>query len=377
MPGPEVVVIGGGMIGAAVTYRLVERGLRPTLVDAGEPGRGTSASSFAWLNSASKEPRPYHDLNVAGMAEHAALAREFPAAPWYHPSGGLRWATTEAGHEELRRHAAHLHAWDYPVESLDPAQVTRELEPGLALDPVAVREVWFTPGEGWVDAPILIAALLDAARQRGGAIRAHTTVTGIESTGGRVAGVHLTGGASLAADAVVVAAGPRSAEVAALAGVELPVERVPGLLAVSAPVTPPLRHVCHAPDVAFRPDPSGGLVLGHAETLDRTITADTPLEPPPPACAELLARAAPYVPAVARAGLAPRGAARIGVRPIPADGVSIAGQVPARPGLYVAVTHSGVTLGPLLGRLVAEELATGRPPAQLAPFRPDRFSGLR
>ena len=61
MPGPEIVVIGGGMLGAAVTYRLAERGLRTTLVDAGEPGRGTSASSFAWLNSASKEPRPYHD----------------------------------------------------------------------------------------------------------------------------------------------------------------------------------------------------------------------------------------------------------------------------------------------------------------------------
>ena len=56
MTGSEVVVIGGGMVGAAVAYRLTERGVRPTLVDAGEPGRGTSASSFAWLNSASKEP---------------------------------------------------------------------------------------------------------------------------------------------------------------------------------------------------------------------------------------------------------------------------------------------------------------------------------
>ena len=374
MMGSEVVVIGGGMVGAAVAYRLAERGVRPTLVDAGEPGRGTSASSFAWLNSASKEPRPYHDLNVAGMAEHAALAREFPAAPWYHPSGGLRWATTAAGHDELRRHAARLRAWDYPVESLDLARVTRELEPGLALDPAAVEEVWYTPAEGWVDAPTLIAALLDAARRRGGAIRTHAAVTGIELTGGQVAGVQVTDGARLAADAVVIAAGPRSGDVAALAGVELPVERVPGLLAISAPVMPPLRHVCHAPDVAFRPDPSGGLVMGHAESLDQTITADTPLEPPPPACEELLARTAPFFPAVTRAGLAPRGAARIGVRPIPADGVSIAGQVPSVSGLYVAVTHSGVTLGPLLGRLVADELATGQPPPQLAPFRPDRFA---
>jgi glycine/D-amino acid oxidase-like deaminating enzyme len=111
--------------------------------------------------------------------------------------------------------------------------------------------------------------------------------------------------------------------------------------------------------------------MGHAETLDRTIDADTPLVPPPPACAELLARTARWWPAAARAGLA---AARIGVRPVPADGVSIAGPAPGFAGLYVAVTHSGVTLGPLLGRLVAEELASGEPPELLTPFRPARFA---
>lgn len=79
--GAEVVVIGGGIVGTATAYRLAEGGARVTLVDAGELGRGTSASSFAWLNSAHKRPRAYHDLNVAGMAEHAALGREFGAAP--------------------------------------------------------------------------------------------------------------------------------------------------------------------------------------------------------------------------------------------------------------------------------------------------------
>ncbi len=54
--------------------------------------------------------------------------------------------------------------------------------------------------------------------------------------------------------------------------------------------------------------------------------------------------------------------------------MTIAGPLPGFANLHVAVTHSGVTLGPLLGRLLAEELLGGAPAAQLAPFRPDRFA---
>jgi glycine/D-amino acid oxidase-like deaminating enzyme len=58
---------------------------------------------------------------------------------------------------------------------------------------------------------------------------------------------------------------------------------------------------------------------------------------------------------------------------MPADGQSIVGHLPAAPGLYVAVTHSGVTLATHLSRLIATEVTTGTPAAELAPYRPDRF----
>lgn len=367
----EVIVIGAGVVGAAVTYRLAQGGARVTLVDAGEPGRGTSASSFAWLNSHNKEPRHYHDLNVAGIAEHLALAGEFADAPWLHLDGGLTWATTTESDDALRIHAADLRAWDYPIESVPTERAMRELEPGLRLDPRVVPEVWRTSGEGWADVPLLIHHLLDKARERGVTVRPHAAVTAIEHQRGQVLGVRLADGARLAADAVVNCAGPRADDVAALAGVALPLTREPGLLAVSRAVTPPLRHVCRTATITFRPDPSGGLVLAHADDLDRTIDAGTPTDPLPPACAELLDRAARFYPDLTRAGLA---TARIGVRPIPIDGVTIAGQLPGFTNFYVAVTHSGVTLGALLGRLIAEEIRTGEPPAQLAPFRPERFA---
>ncbi len=156
------------------------------------------------------------------------------------------------------------------------------------------------------------------------------------------------------------------------AAAAVPVGREPGLLAVTEPVASRPRHVCHTPTITFRPDPAGGLVLAHAADLDRTIAADTPADPPPPACGELLARATAFRPDLAEGRII---AARIGVRPMPADGLTIAGPLPGFANFHVAVTHSGVTLGPLLGRLVAGEVCTGRPAAELAPFRPDRFVG--
>ncbi len=90
MKGADVLVIGAGCVGANVAYRLAERGATVTVLDAGSPGDGTSGASFAWTNSFSKTPRDYHDLNVAGMEEHAALSKELGGG-WLHQDGALAW----------------------------------------------------------------------------------------------------------------------------------------------------------------------------------------------------------------------------------------------------------------------------------------------
>ncbi|MEB3963121.1 FAD-dependent oxidoreductase, partial [Streptomyces kunmingensis] len=84
---------------------------------------------------------------------------------------------------------------------------------------------------------------------------------------------------------------------------------------------------------------------------------------------ELHRRAGAVLPGLARARIED---ARIGVRPIPSDGLPLVGEVPGAPGLYHLVSHSAVTLAPVLGRLAARELTTGRSAAELAPYRPDR-----
>jgi glycine/D-amino acid oxidase-like deaminating enzyme len=359
----QIVVIGAGMVGSNVTYRLAEAGAQVTVLDAGRPGGGTSRASFAWLNAHNKTPREYFELNLASMREHARLGDELGGAPWLSFTGGLAWAGDEAGRAALRANADRLNSWDYPVELLTAAQA-RGLEPDLDLGPD--DEVIFAPGEGWVANLPLIHTLLERAGALGASVRPYTRVVEIVRSGARAEGVVLESGERLTADVVVDCAGPWSDEVAAAAGMELPLNRQPGLLAYSPPVATCLTRVCHAPGVHFRPDGGGRIVMGQ-DWHEDNLTPDSPNALPPRA---ILDRAARWLPALAGVDVE---ASRIGVRPMPKDGLPMLGFLPGLDGFYTVVSHSGVTLGPLWGRLVAAEVYLGKPDPRLEPFRPTRF----
>jgi glycine/D-amino acid oxidase-like deaminating enzyme len=83
----------------------------------------------------------------------------------------------------------------------------------------------------------------------------------------------------------------------------------------------------------------------------------------------LLAAAASFLPGLAAARVEQL---HLCLRPVPADGYPAVGPAPACPDVYAAVTHSGVTLGPLLGRLISQELLDGAPTELLEPYRPTR-----
>ncbi|MBD0356042.1 MAG: FAD-binding oxidoreductase [Rubrobacter sp.] len=86
---------------------------------------------------------------------------------------------------------------------------------------------------------------------------------------------------------------------------------------------------------------------------------------------ELLERARRVVPTLEGAKVED---VRVGVRPMPEDGLPCVGAVSELPGYYEAVTHSGVTLGPLLGRLLAREILGGEVDSLISLFRPARFA---
>ncbi len=362
MKGADVLVIGAGCVGANVAYRLAERGATVTVLDAGSPGDGTSGASFAWTNSFSKTPRDYHDLNVAGMEEHAALSKELGGG-WLHQDGALAWEETPAGLARLDQAVERLAGWGYPVERISPGHA-RELEPDLRIGDAVPHVVW-TPGEGYVEAVPFVAALLAEAAHRGARILPGRRVTGVIRSGTRVQGVSVEGGDRLSAGVVVDCAGAATDEIARLAGVILPIGRVPGRLIYTAPVATTLRRPIHAPGCHFRPDGGGRIVLAEGE--HDQVWAEA-AEPWPPE--RSLARVAAHLPALAGARVE---ATRIGVRPMPRDERPMVGAIPGLDGFYVVASHSGVTLGPLWGRVATAEILDGAMDARLTPYRPARF----
>jgi glycine/D-amino acid oxidase-like deaminating enzyme len=361
----EIVIVGAGSVGANIAFRLAQRGARVTVLDAGAPGAGTSGSSFAWLNAFRKTPRVYYDLNFASMAEHAALAEELlhltGRSGWHHRPGGLHWQEMPAEQAELRQTAERLESWGYPIELISP-EAARELEPDLLIGP-SVQEVVHTPIEGYVEMVLLIGALLEGARKHGAVIRGGTRVTRLLREGDRVTGVETESGERIGADVVVDCAGPAADEVIRLAGAEMPFGTVPGRLVYTRPVATTLRRPIHGPTGHFRPDGAGRIVLsdGNHDATYREEFGQTP--------EESLALVSQMLRPLAGARVE---AIRVGIRPMPKDEKPMVGTVPGLDGFYVAVSHSGVTLGPLWGRIVTAELLDGQPDARLETFRPAR-----
>jgi glycine/D-amino acid oxidase-like deaminating enzyme len=141
---------------------------------------------------------------------------------------------------------------------------------------------------------------------------------------------------------------------------------VVGLLVSTNPVRTRLDRVVFADGLMTRPE-GGGRLLLHSDAIDARVRHDTTTDPVPVEADELLdlARAR-----LRHAETAWVESVRVGIRALPRDRKPVVG--PVRDGLYVVVTHSGITLAPALGELVAGELLDGQPAGALAGFRPRR-----
>ena len=389
----DAIVVGAGIVGAGAAYALARAGCEVALLDGGSdgPGRGgtgcTSRASFAWINATAKTDREdYHRLNAAGAGHYRTLAREFGERRLgLHPTGMIAWANRGDGarRRALREQVARLRQWEWPVTPLGEDDL-RALEPHVAFEDGA--EGFLAYGDAWLDAPRAIDFLCERVRIAGGTVldgEAGWVAGLLRAEGGAVRGVRTGAGAHLAAPVVVAALGPDTERTlrAWLGPREIGnrpfVGRRPGIL-VDIPDTGPfrlVRHVLYTGDNAFhmRPGPDGSLRIGSED-------ADPASETPDDTDARVLAlldRARALLPRLeSDAGvesMARECAVSIGVRPVPADDRTIAGPVAGVAGLYVLATHSGVTLGPWLGRLAADEITSGTMPEELAPFRFDRF----
>ena len=374
----DVVIVGAGIVGCSTAYELAVRGVSVTLVDRGEVSGETTGLGEGNALCADKEAGPELELSVAGLklfdeleelcGESARIRRK--GALIVHPDEET-WASEPARLERLR--AAGVRA-----ELLTPEEV-RATEPRLTGE---IHGALYAPNDLQCDPRAIARWLADHATRLGASIRTHTEVAAIDP--GR--GVRLADGSALAADAVVLAAGPWSAPLAASAGLHLPVEPRKGQLTrMRLPRPDPefLRHkIVDGSYLASVGDTDPGLQVSTVveTTWDGHVIVGSTRE----RCGfdpsvdhglarTVLERAARLVPELA--GLTAN-STWVGFRPWLADGLPAIGRSEDADGLWVGTGHegAGVLLGPVTGRVLAQEIAGESVAIELSPFDPDRLS---
>ena len=360
----RVVVVGSGVVGSSIAYHLARRGAEVTVCEKEAPASGATSRSFAWINaSAGKGPYHYHRLNRLSALAYRHLEAEVGGEFQVQWSGSLEWAEEVDDARTLRRNVARQQAWGYPIHLISDDDF-KALEPGLEPGGPVLAAAW-TREEGSIDPERATWALVEAARREGVRIEYPCEVTGIGLRWGSLQRVETSLG-PLEADALVIAAGVDTPRLAAMAGLHVPLRDSPGLLAHSAPGPRVLGRVVLAPGGAMKQKLDGSIVVSGGFS-GRPVSDD-----PGGQAEEIFHQAKELIPEAEGVGLVRH---TIGWRPMPKDGFPVLGFSEGAPDVYVAVMHSGVTLAPLVGRLVASEILDGVQVEMLEPYRLSRFEG--
>jgi glycine oxidase len=369
---PRVAVIGAGVSGLGIAWRLAAAGCPVAVFERGQAGRGASWAAAGML-AAGLEAEPGEErllaLNLEGQRLWPAFRDQLEAASGigvgYREEGTLAVALTRDDVERLRFAFEFQRACGIQLDWLSGVEARRlepHLRPGLA-------GAVLSPNDKQVDSRRLVLALKQAFLAAGGVLQEHAEVRAVDVEGGRARGV-VVGDERCAADVVVLAGGAWSAGLEGLAAAARPpVRPVKGqMLAVRMdPAKPLLRHVLWAPKGYLVPKADGRLIVGgtvEERGFDPELTAGGVL-----ALLEAAWRALPSIEEL------PIDELWTGFRPTSRDDAPILGPTPVE-GLFVATGHhrNGILLTPLTALTVSEAILSGRVPEIIRAFTIERFT---
>jgi glycine/D-amino acid oxidase-like deaminating enzyme len=357
----RVGIVGGGILGSSICYHLARRGAAVTLFEKLRPASGATANSFAWINATfAKRPFHYFQLNHLGALGYRHLDEELDGALEVQWGGSLEWYSTAERARWLRQEVASHQRWGYPVRMIGVDEF-KKLEKNV--EPGEVLAASWSEEEGSLDPVLATEALLERAKSLGATVVYPAEVTGVDLRWGRLGGVRTSAGA-FELDVLVLAAGVDTPRLASMAGIDVPLVESPGVLAHTKPADRLIERVVLSPGAHMKQKPDGrivaGMGFGAAPSTEETREEGE----------RVLASGRKYLPGLAKLELE-----RVtrGFRPLPRDGYPVVGFASGAPDVYLTVTHSGVTLCPILGRLAAVEILDGVEVELLSPYRQSRF----
>jgi glycine oxidase len=372
----DAVVVGGGAIGLACSWRAAQRGMRVRVLERDQPGSGASGVAAGMLAPVGEATWGEDRLLEAALASHSAwpgfaeeLAADGGVETGFMPGGALHVALDRDEAAELRRRHELMSSLGLDAEWLGPSEC-RALEPGLH---PGIHGGVHAPHEAGVDPAALVAALRGACTRAGADVVTGAEVTRAVLDGDRIDGVETADGQRHLAERTVLAAGAWSGAAEWLPErARPPVRPVKGQILTlrDSAGQPPTDRIVVSERVYLVPRADGRLVAGATvEELgfDTRVTAG--------GVHELLREAYRALPDVAELELE---RAVAGLRPGTPDNAPVVGNG-ALQGLLLATGHfrNGILLAPLTATGVAAMLGADEPPAELAVADPARFAGER
>jgi len=371
----EVVIVGGGCMGASVAYHLARLGVTDVVLVEREQMLGTGSTG---RNAGGVRHQFSNDANIRLSLESIALlecfADEVGQPIDFHQDGYLFLLTRESSVATFRRNVALQRSLGVDVQWLDAGEAER-LAPGLAADGVAGAT--FCARDGIADPNGVTMGFVKAAQAAGVEVARDTEVTGVRVERGRIAGVDTSRG-TIETRSVVNAAGPYARQIGQMAGVDVPVEPYRRHIFIAAAPAgeaawrvPASRIMVIDFDTTFYFHREGaGLLFGMGDpdekpTFDTTVQWDF--------LPQVIDVAVQRLPALADASISHAWAGLYEVTP---DANPIIGPAPGVDGLFLINGFSGHGFqhSPAAGRILADVIAGRDPLFDLTPFALQRFA---
>jgi len=369
-----VIIIGGGISGAAAAWELARHGVSATLLERGELASMASGWTLAGVRQSGRHPAEL-PLAEAAVKRWERLAEELGADVEYRQGGNLRLALEPDDVPTIRKVVADGNAAGIPMTYLAGAEAVHEIAP--ALTPALVGAS-YCPTDGHANPQRTVEAFAAAARRAGAEIRTGVEVRGIETDGRRVTGVRTSTG-TIACERVIVAAGIYAPRLLDPLGIQIPLSIVVVPAVQTEAVAPMLDQVLGIPTGGFacRQQADGRFRLtGSSVPWTATDHTADNVMPTLTQLAATLAWSTRLIPSLSNVRATAVWGGLIDKTP---DALPVIEATPEVEGLVVATGFSGhgFCLGPITGEILADLAVEGATRRPIAPFARARLDVTR